>query len=92
MPSACSGDMYSGVPIIIPVRVIPPPVEMPAPPGQAVAAFRKKWALNGHHVIGFAARLATEKGVEVLLQALLQAVQFGTLTVEDSCPLEGIGR
>ena len=52
------------------VRVIPPPVEMPTPPSQAVAAFRQKWSLDGHHVVGFAARLATEKGVEVLLQAL----------------------
>jgi len=57
------------------VRVIPPPVEMPAPPSQAVAAFRNKWALDGHHVIGFAARLATEKGVEVLLQALPSILQ-----------------
>jgi glycosyltransferase involved in cell wall biosynthesis len=52
------------------VRVIPPPVEMPQPAPEAIAAFRKAQSLNGHHVIGFAARLATEKGVEVLLEAL----------------------
>jgi len=52
------------------VRIIPPPVEMPTPTAEAIAAFRHQWSLDGHHVIGFAARLATEKGVEVLLQAL----------------------
>jgi len=52
------------------VRIIPPPVEMPTPTPESLAAFRHKWSLDGHHVIGFAARLATEKGVEVLLQAL----------------------
>jgi glycosyltransferase involved in cell wall biosynthesis len=52
------------------VRVIPPPVEMPQSTREAIAAFRQAWSLNGHHVIGFAARLATEKGVEVLLEAL----------------------
>ena len=52
------------------VRIIPPPVEMPNPTPQAIAAFQQRWSLDRHHVIGFAARLATEKGVEVLLQAL----------------------
>ncbi len=52
------------------VRVIPPPVEMPVPSAEASAAFRERWSLQGHHVIGFAARLATEKGLEVLLEAL----------------------
>jgi len=52
------------------VRIIPPPVEMPVPTPEAIASFRRRWSLDGHHVIGFAARLATEKGVEVMLQAL----------------------
>lgn len=52
------------------VHIVPPPVEMPAPPRQVVAAFQQRWSLDTQHVIGFAARLATEKGVEVLLQAL----------------------
>jgi glycosyltransferase involved in cell wall biosynthesis len=52
------------------VRVIPPPVEVATPePGDA-EAFRARWNPAGDRVIGMAARLATEKGVEVLLQAL----------------------
>ncbi|RMF35065.1 MAG: glycosyltransferase family 1 protein [Chloroflexi bacterium] len=52
------------------VRVIPPPVEIPHPRPEAVAAFARRHSLNGHRVIGMAARLATEKGVEYLLYAL----------------------
>jgi glycosyltransferase involved in cell wall biosynthesis len=51
------------------VRVIPPPVEVPAVPEEEVAAFRRRWNIQGP-VIGMAARLASEKGVEVLLNAL----------------------
>src|SRR5699024_6469655 len=51
------------------VRVIPPPVEMP-PVGEAeVQAFARRWNITGP-VIGMVARLAAEKGVEVLLEAL----------------------
>ena len=52
------------------VRVIPPPVHMPAPSRTEIDAFRAKWNPDGQHVIGMAARLATEKGVEYLLEAL----------------------
>lgn len=52
------------------VRVIPPPVHVPTPARADVDAFRAKWNPDGQHVIGMAARLATEKGVEYLLQAL----------------------
>ncbi len=52
------------------VRVIPPPVEIPVPRPEAVAAFRARWGLENHVVIGMAARLAAEKGVEYLLEAL----------------------
>ena len=52
------------------VRVIPPPVEIPHPRPEAIAAFARRHSLNGHRVIGMAARLATEKGVEYLLYAL----------------------
>jgi glycosyltransferase involved in cell wall biosynthesis len=54
------------------VRVIPPPVEIPVPDPERVAAFRARWGLEGHVVIGMAARLAAEKGVEYLLEALPQ--------------------
>ena len=53
------------------VEVIPPPVESPAPTTEEVAAFRARHRLEGTGpVIGMAARLASEKGVEVLLEAL----------------------
>jgi len=52
------------------VRVIPPPVTMPAPDSAAIEAFRVAHDLTGRQVVGMAARLATEKGVEVLVQAM----------------------
>lgn len=53
------------------IEVIPPPVELPKIGNGAVAAFRKMEGLDeGGPVIGMAARLAAEKGVEVLLRAL----------------------
>jgi glycosyltransferase involved in cell wall biosynthesis len=50
--------------------VIPPPVDMPEPPEPRVIAFRQRYELNGKPVLGFAARLAAEKGVEYVLEAL----------------------
>ena len=52
------------------VRVIPPPVEIPIPSAEDVRAFREKWGLTAKPVIGMCARLATEKGAEVLADAL----------------------
>jgi len=53
------------------IEVIPPPVEVPEIGKGAVAAFRKMENLDEDGpVIGMAARLAAEKGVEVLLKAL----------------------
>ncbi len=50
--------------------VIPPPVEVHAYDQSDVDAFRNQYVGNKGPVIGMAARLATEKGVEYLLQAL----------------------
>jgi glycosyltransferase involved in cell wall biosynthesis len=50
--------------------VIPPPVALPTPSPEQVEAFRRRFALQGHCVIGFVARFATEKGVEFALAAL----------------------
>jgi glycosyltransferase involved in cell wall biosynthesis len=51
------------------LRVIPPPVEIVPPTPEAVASFRQ--ALDGHGpTIGMAARLATEKGVEYVVEAM----------------------
>ncbi len=53
------------------LTIIPPPVEMPPAPPEAVDAFRKRYNPHGRRpVIGMAARFAAEKGVEVLLDAL----------------------
>jgi glycosyltransferase involved in cell wall biosynthesis len=53
------------------LRVIPPPVELPQADGDSIMAFRHKFnPQNQKPVIGMAARFATEKGVEVLLDAL----------------------
>lgn len=52
------------------VRVIPPPVHMPSVDPKGRAALCQTYDLNGRVVIGFAARVAAEKGVEYLLSAL----------------------
>ncbi|MBN1953531.1 MAG: glycosyltransferase family 4 protein [Anaerolineae bacterium] len=53
------------------VEVIPPPVELPPATAEQIAAAARQWGLEGQRpVIGMAARLAAEKGVEVLLEAL----------------------
>lgn len=53
------------------LHVIPPPVELPQVTPEDVAAFAgKNNPDNRRPVIGMAARFATEKGVEVLLNAL----------------------
>jgi glycosyltransferase involved in cell wall biosynthesis len=57
------------------VRVIPPPVIMPEPDPAAVEAFRAGHDLAGRPVVGMAARLATEKGVEVLIGAMPRLLQ-----------------
>lgn len=51
--------------------VVPPPVEMPPVERSVVAALRERLGLRpGELLIGMAARFASEKGVEVLAQAM----------------------
>lgn len=52
------------------LHIIPPPVELAPCSDADRLAFRARHQLDGHQVIGISARLAAEKGVEVLLQAL----------------------
>jgi glycosyltransferase involved in cell wall biosynthesis len=53
------------------LEIIPPPVVLPVPKNGAVQAFADNHHRQDHRpVIGMAARLATEKGVEILLNAL----------------------
>jgi len=51
-------------------RVILPPIIMPEPSKEAIEAFKIAHDLGDRPVVGMAARLATEKGVEVLIQAM----------------------
>jgi glycosyltransferase involved in cell wall biosynthesis len=60
------------------IRVIPPPVVMEVPDAQSAAALRASWGAGDGPVIGLAARLATEKGVEFVVKALSEVLQ--------SCP------
>jgi glycosyltransferase involved in cell wall biosynthesis len=57
-------------PLIGKVEVIPPPVTLPETGLDAADGFARRWGLGDGPVIGMCARLATEKGVEVLLGAL----------------------
>ncbi len=51
--------------------VIPPPIEVLVPSENEVRAFRERVGLQpGQRVIGMAARLATEKGAEILARAM----------------------
>lgn len=52
------------------IEVILPPVVMPAPAEEEVSRFRRNHGLEGRPVVGFAARFATEKGIEVLVDAM----------------------
>lgn len=52
------------------IKVIAPPVEVRPVTDADVAAFRQRFGLDGGPIIGMLARLATEKGVEVLVKAM----------------------
>lgn len=75
------------------VHVIPPPVEMPEPTESAVRAFMAKHQLAGRGpFIGIAARLAAEKGIEYLLEALPRvAEKYPGVMVLHAGPREAIG-
>jgi glycosyltransferase involved in cell wall biosynthesis len=58
------------------LHAIPTPVELPSVDAQVVQAFRVKANLQpGQRLIGMAARLAAEKGVEYLLQAMPEVLK-----------------
>lgn len=52
------------------LQIIPPPITLTPGSRDALNAFREKHKLGNRPVIGISARLATEKGVEILLKAL----------------------
>ena len=75
------------------VDVIPPPVEIPESTDEAVRVFKVKHNLVGRGpFIGIAARLAAEKGVEYLLEALGSITEkYPGVMVLHAGPREAIG-
>ncbi len=58
------------------VRVVHPPVHIPRVTEQDLQAFREKNRIqSGQRIIGMQARLATEKGVEYLIQAMPEVLK-----------------
>ncbi len=57
------------------LHVIPPPVELKAASGEDVKLFRLKHNIEERPTIGISARMAAEKGIEVLLQALPEVLE-----------------
>jgi len=56
--------------------VIPPPVEVASPAPAVVGSARARWGIRpGERLIGMAARLATEKGAEVLAHAMPRVLE-----------------
>jgi glycosyltransferase involved in cell wall biosynthesis len=72
-------------------RIIPPPVTIPSPDPAGVSALRSRLGLRNEKVIGFAARFATEKGIEVLLNALPQIrAELGDIRVLFAGPYKDV--
>lgn len=55
--------------------IIPPPVELADCPAGTLTQFQQTHNLTGQKTIGISARLATEKGVEVLLKAMPRVLE-----------------
>jgi glycosyltransferase involved in cell wall biosynthesis len=71
--------------------VIPPPVVMPSPTLEEVAAFKQAHNLNGRPVIAYASRFATEKGIEYLIEAMPTLLtSFPTLKVLFAGPYRNV--
>jgi glycosyltransferase involved in cell wall biosynthesis len=73
------------------LHIIPPPVELPEYTTADIQTFRSKHNLGDEPVIGIICRLATEKGVEVLLKALpIVRQQFPNVRVLQAGQYENI--
>ncbi len=74
------------------VEIIPPPVELPLSSPETIQAFSQQNNPNAQRpVIGMAARFATEKGVEVLLDALPRVLEkFPNALVQFVGPYQNI--
>src|SRR5688572_18659436 len=73
------------------VETVFPPVVVDTPDPGAASALRARLAPAGEHVLGFAGRVATEKGIEHLLAALpaIEAA-VGPVRVAFAGPYEGV--
>ncbi|MFC1922379.1 glycosyltransferase family 4 protein [Chloroflexota bacterium] len=74
------------------VHPIPPPIELSPIGPKIIDAFRAKFGIQpGQRIIGMASRLATEKGVEYLVQALPSVLEkFPTARVLFAGQHEGV--
>ncbi len=57
------------------ITIIEPPVIQDEPSAEEIASFRTRLGLGTGPVLGFASRLATEKGIEYGIQALPQLIE-----------------
>ncbi|MBM4424028.1 MAG: glycosyltransferase family 4 protein [Chloroflexi bacterium] len=74
------------------VRIIPPPVEIPIPDEDDVQVFREMHGIAGKTAIGLGVRLAEEKGVEYLLEALPRLMErYPDAVIVHAGPFEAIG-
>jgi glycosyltransferase involved in cell wall biosynthesis len=72
-------------------RTIPPPVSIPLPNAAGAQSLNARLDLGEATVIGFAARFATEKGVDVLLDALpMIRAELGDVRVLFAGPYENV--
>ena len=73
------------------LQIVPPPVDLESATTADIARFRQKHKLQAGPVIGIAARLAAEKGIEVLMRALPTILEvFPTATVLHAGPTEKV--
>jgi glycosyltransferase involved in cell wall biosynthesis len=73
------------------LRILPPPVDLTPCSEETAADFRARHELDGRPVIGVSARLASEKGIEVLLNALpIVLEKFPDAVVLHAGPYENI--
>ncbi len=72
-------------------EVIGPPVVMPAPSADEVAAFRARHQLGTGPVLGYASRFATEKGIEYAIDAAPRLIRdFPDLRILFAGPYEHV--
>jgi glycosyltransferase involved in cell wall biosynthesis len=62
-------------PFMSKMHCIYPPIEIPQPIPEQVAAMRREFGLDGAQVVGFAGRFVEEKGFDYLLQAVPMVAQ-----------------